>query len=538
MNCMKEVEDQEKECPFCGEPMNDVQELPFLPFNTVLADRYIIGKKIEENSEGFSYVGFDKLEKVRIYVREFFPSSLCLRQENSIKLEAKENLKDEFLKVREKFLDCFRSVAKFRDFTYLVSVYDIFEENGTAYIVMEWVDGIRLDEYVKDCGGSIQWEKAKLIFMPLLSSLIKMESYGIRHLGICPENLFLTPEKKLKLVGFSTEFLRSNNQYIEPQLYSGYSAIEQYREDFVPCEETDVYGFMASLFFVLTGEPLARATRRVKDNTLMVSENLLKEIPENVISSLASALRLYKDNRTSSFENIRLELSNSPVLMVQKMEDTDQDDLDKKSYSKPKSKRHMGALIFVFVLILLLLGVGLYFLFYYNSSFHIFGRSDGGNAGQNDSSVTYQDPEPAKETVKKINAPNLVGKNYKTLQEEISKDNQEYSLALMSEDFSDEISDGCIISQNPPAGENMLPNSTIAVTISKGPQKRKLPEISGKTISEAAQLITEQKLIPVQVFEYNSDYQEGTVVGYKNHSAGDTLESGSEVTIIISRGVN
>ena len=108
---------------------------------------------------------------------------------------------------------------------------------------------------------------------------------------------------------------------------------------------------------------------------------------------------------------------------------------------------------------------------------------------------------------------------------------------LLSEEFHDSIGEGCIISQNPSAGQEIPVGSTIAVTVSKGTKKRTLPEIAGKTLSEASQLITNAKLIPTSTAEFSSDVPEGSVIGYKNYKAGDKLDYDSEVVIVVSKGM-
>ena len=82
----------------------------------------------------------------------------------------------------------------------------------------------------------------------------------------------------------------------------------------------------------------------------------------------------------------------------------------------------------------------------------------------------------------------------------------------------------------------MEQGSTIAVNVSKGSKKRTLPNITGKTLSEASQLITAAKLVPVQSSDFSKEYPEGIVIGYKTHKAGDSVDYGSEVTIVVSQG--
>lgn len=538
MNCMKNIDKSKDICPYCGQETSEEQQEPFLPFETVLQDRYVIGKGLEINGEGLGYVGYDKTKNSKIYIREFFPSNLCERAEDAVKVIPISQKRRVFDGLMIDFLKCFRSVAKVRNLPSITSVYDIFNENGTAYVAMEWIEGISLDKSLSKMGGYMPWDKAKLMFMPLLSSLIQMENFGIRHLGISPANMLVTEDNKIKLTGFATKALRSAYSEIDCQLYDGCSALEQYSKNYEPSEATDVYGFMSSLFLAVTGEYPMPATKRLGDDRLLITEDILNELPDNVVSSFANALKVSPSNRTLSFESLRIELSNSPVLRVKGMGEPDekfepnfeevQDDSDKKENAK------WGIISCVSALALLLVGLGVY-LFILNNTGSL---SQGDNDSENQNNTVYQmnDSANSESEVQKFTVPNLVGRNYSNLQEEVAKGGSNYRLVLLSDDFSDNVGEGCVISQIPMAGEEAAVGSTIAVNISKGPQKRIVPAVKGKTLSEASQLITNAKLKPTKVSEYSNEYPEGIVIGYKNCKEGDSLNYDSEVIIIVSKG--
>ncbi|MBR2734899.1 MAG: PASTA domain-containing protein, partial [Clostridia bacterium] len=436
------------------------------------------------------------------------------------------------------FLKCFRSVAKVRNLPAITSVYDIFNENGTAYVVMEWIDGKSLDKFLSKSGGYISWNKAKLMFMPLLSSLIKMEKFGIRHLGISPANMIVTEDQKIKLTGFATKELRSAYSDIESQLYDGCSALEQYSKNYEPSEATDIYGFMSSLFLAVTGEYPMPAPKRLNDDRLLITENILNELPDNVVSSFANALKVSPSNRTLSFETLRIELSNSPVLRVKGLEEPDEkfelEIEDAKNDSDKKENAKWGIISCISALALLLVGLGVYLYILNNTGSLSQNDTDADN--QNNTVYQMNDSDSGDTQTQKFTVPNLVGRSYNNLQEEVAKGGSNYKLVLLSEDFNDNVGEGCVISQIPTAGEEATVGSTIAVNISKGSQKRIVPAVKGKSLSEASQLITNAKLKPVKTSEYSDEYPEGIVIGYKNCNEGDVLNYDSEVVIIVSKG--
>ena len=134
----------------------------------------------------------------------------------------------------------------------------------------------------------------------------------------------------------------------------------------------------------------------------------------------------------------------------------------------------------------------------------------------------------------KVEVPQLIGKSLEDARNSITSENQ-YSIVVLSEEFHDSIEEGRIISQMPSYGEKMYAGSTIAVNISKGPEKRVLPNIEGLTLSKASLILSEAKFKPKQIMQSSSEYPEGTVIGYQGYQAGELVNYGSEVVIIVSK---
>lgn len=538
MNCMELLENNEDICSKCGYETDAQQSLPFMPKETMLANRYIVGKGLEIDGEGLSYIGYDESKKTKVYIREFYPSNFSSRASDGVGVTTEPNFEKVFKSLRANFFKYFRFVARVRNLPSVVSVYDIFEANNTVYVISEWVEGTRLDRFLGSKGGRLEWNEAKEMFMPFLSSLSRMEAVGIRHLGISPDNILVTKNKELKLTGFATKSLRSANSLISSQLYDGCTAYEQYLDNYESSESTDVYGFASTLFFALTGEYPPSALERKKDDKLMMPQIILNNLPENVVSAIATALRVYPNSRTLSFETLKIELSDSPVLNVQDIESDDgapeNFDYEESSYNSKKSKPiSWGIVSCVITLVVLLVGLGVYWFWLRNKSENN-GTPENTNL-QTDQYIKNDIDKKKDETAGKITVPNIVGRNFKSVQDEL-KYNDEYSVVLLSEEFSDEIAEGCIISQTPSAGEEAYEGTMIAVNVSKGKKAKPLPSVEGKTLSEASQLLSENKIKSDSVSEFSDKYPEGTVVGNKNHKAGDEVEYGSQVTLIVSKG--
>ena len=135
------------------------------------------------------------------------------------------------------------------------------------------------------------------------------------------------------------------------------------------------------------------------------------------------------------------------------------------------------------------------------------------------------------QTLEKIEVPQLIGKNLDQIQK---NQNLPYEIIVLSEEFHDSIGENCVISQTPSYGEEMYKNSIIAVNISKGPEQRALPDITGKTLSEASLMLTDLGFKPIQLKQPNNNFPSGIVTGYKYHDTGVLLDYGSDVHIFVS----
>ncbi len=526
MGCMNPLNGKDI-CPYCGQSKDFEQESPLLPLNTILSERYIVGKNIDSNGESFNYIGYDKVKKSTVYIKEFFAPNMCYRDEDGVNIRPNgEDIKG-FLIQKEKFLKYFRDIARLRGVNSILSLYDIFLENDTAYAIFEWIEGISLEDYIKEKKKPLSWNEARILFMPLISSLIQMHSSGVKHLGICPKNIIIIPSGKIKLIDFGSEDLRCANSPIEYRIYDGCSALEQYNNAYKVDESTDIYGLTASLFFALSGEYPSSALKREKNDKLLMPQNVVKSIPSNVISAIAGGLRVYPNNRTLSFERLRAELSDSPVIHAENRINTG------KKQNKLKNKKSnfvWGIWSCIIALSVLCICLIVYWFGWKQNKY------DANSLSEQEQSET-ESTEEELSSRQKIHVPNLIGRNFKTLQNEI-KEGENYRVVLLSEEFSDEIGEGCIITQTPEYGKEMDIGGTIAVNISKGSKMKELPNISGKTLAEASLLLTELDLIPKEIRERSSTVKEGNVIDYKDHNPGDKVEYNSEITIRVSKGQN
>lgn len=530
MGCMQEIGKQTV-CPSCGFNNSEKQNAPFLPYGTVLLNRYIVGTGIDTNGEATRYIAFDKQTGDVIIISEFLPMGLFSRDEGTTEIKINYENRLVFGKLKDEFINYYRIISELRDMSALLKVHNIFEENNTVYVVEENENLIPFEEYVERSNGSLEWDIARPLFMPVISALEALHKRGIGHYAIAPKNIFITSSGKIKISGFSTENERKRGTALKSQLFSGAAAPEQYEENFPLDEITDIYGFCSTLFYALTGHLPKSAPERRRDSRLLMSTTTVKRLPPHVVSALANGLQVERENRITDFDELRSQLSvaHTAKAIQEEISRTASMNLSK-SDSKNRSRSGMSgtsiAIISGAVTVLILGIVGVFWLMQ-NPLSGIF---------SNNTSNTVASTQSTDWTGPTI--PNYVGKNIDEVTKLSDSDEKIEVYKVYSDEYSDEFAQGVIISQDPPAGSaiNQEDSIIISVTVSKGKQMRELPQINGKSLDQAAQSIAEQGLLATAEYQYSDSVAEDYVIGYKSHQAGDTVENGTNITIIVSKG--
>ena len=191
-------------CKRCGKHADDTQNLPHhLPQRTVLNDKYIIAKTLGEGGFGITYLAWELSSGKKVAVKEYFPSGYVNRvaKNNQVIINSKQNQAASNRGLK-RFIDEAKTLAKVKNLAGIVSVRDFFSANGTAYIVMEFLDGISLKKYVQRKGGKISCDEVISILRPVMESLISVHELGLIHRDISPDNILITKEGEVKLIDF------------------------------------------------------------------------------------------------------------------------------------------------------------------------------------------------------------------------------------------------------------------------------------------------------------------------------------------------
>ncbi len=459
---------------------------------TILNNKYVIGNALGEGGFGITYVGRDLTLDIKVAVKEFYPSGYANRnneRSNSITL-ATEKQREFFQKGKERFLYEARSLARFSGEKGVVFVREYFESNKSAYIVMEYLDGINLSEYLQR-NGTFEAEKIFRLMLPIMSSLEKMHSEGIIHRDISPDNVMYLKDGTLKLMDFgSARFFTNGEKEMSVMVKQGYAPEEQYRRNGNQGPWTDVYGLCATIYSCITGKVPEGSLNRQRTDTLKPPSEMNIRISPQLESVLMYGLAPLKENRCPNMTRLK-ELTakalDNPYSTNTKLVDasfagigadaeqrgrlTYGDDYNRKqsggnqntNQKNVKQKKSAAAVLVTIIVVLLLAGIGTLAYFLINP--HVK-TVDGNSESTSATEMTVSATEVTEATEKPvIKMPNLIGMDKQRAIDELAELN--LSVSNFPETESDESEPGKVFSQVPKEGTVMEPDTSITLYIAK-----------------------------------------------------------------------
>jgi serine/threonine protein kinase len=317
------------ECKYCyheGEPVkNETYQLPVM---YALNDRYIIGRVLGEGNFGITYLAFDSKNKSRTAIKEYYPVGFATREGTEVKPYSGDKTAY-FNRGIEKFKSEADALSKFADKPGVVHIVETLTTNGTAYIVMEFVEGKTLEERLK-LDNTLPEKEVLDMFKPLIAALSDIHSDGIMHRDIAPDNIIIEPTETAKLIDFGSAAIADGSGNSTMSIVKhGFAAEEQYdmnRERQGPW--TDVYSLSAVIYRTLSGKLPPDALDRLRGDTI---EPLPENISESTRRAIELGLSVFGDNRTQHAGELYAELYEGKVSPF--------DEKKKKAEPKKKEKK-------------------------------------------------------------------------------------------------------------------------------------------------------------------------------------------------------
>ena len=517
MGCMNQFNDEYNICPHCGYIVDTkAEEALHMEPGSILRDRYIVGKALGFGGFGVTYIGWDAVLEQKIAIKEYLPSEFSTRVPGQTQITVFSGDKSEqFGDGLSKFIDEAQRLAKFHQEDGVVRIFDSFEANNTAYIIMELLQGETLAEYLKR-EPKMPTDKAIAMLMPIIHSLQAINERGIIHRDIAPDNIFLTDDGKIKLIDFgaarfaTTSHSRSLTVIIKP----GYSPEEQYRSRGDQGSHTDVYAIGATLYRMVTGETPPDAMERrahfesKEKDILKPIAKFTKDITENQETAIYNGLNVRIEDRTPNMATLAKELTTVEPEKVKRLYGK----IKKIDVLKWPLWAKIGASAAMLAVITL-------------STLFVLGII-GFDAGLQ---TAIEIPDD------KARVPSIISDDMDRASERLTAATLLYSIT--GRDYSELIPANRVLTQSEGAGTVVIINTIVEITISGGAETEVVPDIIGLNLQDAQHLLEELGFAVFIINEYSDIFAYGAVIS-QDIEPDSNLAVGATITIVVSRGIN
>lgn len=307
-HCMNSIPDGAALCPCCNEAPSKENPPYCLTAGTVLKNKYIIGNVIGEGGFGITYAGWDSALGQKIAVKEYYPSICANRShtgDNQV-IPGQASKGQYFRMGKERFTQEAQSAAQFSGEAGIVKILDYFEENDTAYIVMNYVEGGDLGEIVRS-RGKLEPKTFFAVMLPLMRTLEHVHQTGMIHRDIAPDNIIMSQDGSLTLLDFGSAryYFGEETKSLSVVLKPGYAPYEQYSRKGSQGAWTDVYALCATIYKCITGETPPDALDRISNDELKKPSELGVRLPATVETALMKGLAVFPKDRLQTVGELR-----------------------------------------------------------------------------------------------------------------------------------------------------------------------------------------------------------------------------------------
>ena len=305
-------------CPHCGyDPASDEGKYPIaLRAGSILNGRYIVGRVLGQGGFGITYLAQDYQTKGLVAIKEYLPTEFAGRTTGTYAVQVYSgDRRENFEYGKEQFLAEAKTLAEFIGNDHIVRIYSYFEEYGTAYLAMEYIDGESLDKYMSHHGGRLSVEKANELLVPVMEALDWVHSKGIVHRDIAPDNIIVTKDGRAKLIDFGAARYSTGekSKSLDVILKHGFAPKEQYVRRGRQGPFTDVYAMAATYYYAITGKVPPDSIERMDEDELIPPTTLGVKMSEKAEDALLKGLEVSASERYQRMGELAEGLGAKPV---------------------------------------------------------------------------------------------------------------------------------------------------------------------------------------------------------------------------------
>jgi len=582
INCLINIDDHLTQCPHCGYVEgSNMQDYCHLPPRTVLKGRYTIGRPLGCGGFGVTYVAWDSNLGTRVAIKEYMPSELAQRPAGTKVIMVNRATNHVFIDGRKSFLEEAQRIAQLGSIPGVAKIFECFEDSGTAYIVMEYLEGeTLLSRLERSKNNRIHWKECVPIILKVLETLEKIHASGIIHRDIAPDNIMLCNDGRVVLIDFGAArhmTTRHSSRSLSTVLKVGYAPPEQYYEETDQQDWTDVYAVAATMYRAITGKIPMDSYSRAKEDTMPSPAEFVR-IPKYIETSILNAMNITIEKRTQTARQFADQLSRKekPVRVPDKIRQTK---VNVSGRTKAMLVGASAAAVIVFAL--LMFGIpqlivprtianvpdgmsrvpaiqaipisqaeallsdcelrlriaDLVYDDYFEKDIVLYQNPSAGSVAYVGSmvDVTVSAPEET------ITVPDITG--YELSAATYTLEQLGFSV-VVREEYNDFAAPGSILYQSVHPNEAAKPGTVIELVVSLGPENSTIdssvqvdiPSVAGMTFDEAQQLLFGYNLyISKSASEYSDTIPAGQIIR-QSPSGGQSVSQGSTIYVTVSSG--
>lgn len=256
---------------------------------TRLKERYLLGRVLGVGGFGVTYLAFDPASGRMCALKEYFPRAWAVRDNatNSL-MPTTEGQQEVYRHGRDVFINEAKILQGLYANPHVVNVLDFFYDNETAYMVMEYIQGQTINDYMKKKKHTVSIRMANQMLREIGEALEQIHQNMLLHRDISPDNIMITPNGQFKLIDFGATrtYALSNPLSMSIFVKPGFAPIEQYSRTGHQGPWTDIYALCATYYYMVTGEKPPSAPDR--QNGIRLTPLAYKN--SNVSASLSRAV--------------------------------------------------------------------------------------------------------------------------------------------------------------------------------------------------------------------------------------------------------
>jgi len=298
-NCFEEnITGKCSNCGYTYDPSTASDDV--LEPGLLLNNRYRVGRCIGQGGFGVTYLAKDTFKDILCCIKEYYPNQIVDRLNNNYLTVHDESMRSKFENGKKCFIDEAKVLFKLQSCPLVVTVTDFFSEFNSAYIVMDYLDGMNLKRALNKFGGVLSYNNSLQVLYQISNALVEVHKAGILHRDISPENIFITKDGKIILIDFGAARNR-DSEGMSVLIKPGYAPPEQYKYDGKQGPWTDIYALASTFYYIVSGKHITPARERLIEDNMPPLFDVAPSVGKELSNVIEKAMML---DYTARYQNV------------------------------------------------------------------------------------------------------------------------------------------------------------------------------------------------------------------------------------------